>query len=54
MGSETENKYFLKAVEAFKRRLIVISPDFKILAANDRRGRRIQRLIGQSLSPGFL
>jgi two-component system, NtrC family, sensor kinase len=35
LGSETENKYFLKAVEAFKRRLIVVSPEFKILAVND-------------------
>jgi PAS domain S-box-containing protein len=34
MRSETEIDYLLKAVEAFKRRLIVISPDFKILAAN--------------------
>jgi len=30
MRSETENKYLLKAVEAFKRRLIVVSPEFKI------------------------
>jgi two-component system, NtrC family, sensor kinase len=37
LGSETENKYFLKAVEAFKRRLIVLSPEFKILAVNDSR-----------------
>ncbi len=35
MGSETENKYFLKAVQAFKRRFLVISPDFKILAVNN-------------------
>ena len=34
MRSEMENHYLLKAVEAFRRRLIVISPDFKILAAN--------------------
>ncbi len=34
MRTETEIKYLLKAVEAFKRRLIVISPEFKILAAN--------------------
>ncbi len=35
MRSETENQYLLKAVDAFKRRLIVISPEFKILAVND-------------------
>lgn len=34
MRSETENKILLKAIDAFKRRLIVISPEFKILAAN--------------------
>jgi PAS domain S-box-containing protein len=38
MGPEAENKYFLKAVEAFKRRLIVISPRFEILAVSDPRG----------------
>jgi two-component system, NtrC family, sensor kinase len=35
MGSESENTCLLRAVEAFKRRLIVISPDFKILAINN-------------------
>jgi two-component system, NtrC family, sensor kinase len=35
MRSEIENRYLLKAVEAFRRRLIVISPEFKILAVND-------------------
>ncbi len=34
MRSEAENKYLLKAIDAFKRRLIVISPEFKILAVN--------------------
>jgi len=29
-----ENKYLLKAIEAFKRRLIVVSPEYKILAAH--------------------
>ena len=33
MRSETENAYLLKAIDAFKRRLIVISPEFEILAA---------------------
>ncbi|MFO7687931.1 MAG: ATP-binding protein [Desulfobacterales bacterium] len=36
MRSEKEIEYLLKAIEAFKRRLIVISPDFKILATNCR------------------
>jgi len=34
MRTENEIKYLLKAIDAFKRRLIVISPDFEILAAN--------------------
>jgi len=36
MGIETEKKYLLKAIGAFKRRFIVVSPEFKILAANCR------------------
>lgn len=35
MRSEEETHYLLKAINAFKRRLIVISPEFKILASND-------------------
>lgn len=34
MRTHTEKEYLLKAIDAFKRRLIVISPEFKILAAN--------------------
>ncbi|MFH0786819.1 MAG: ATP-binding protein [Pseudomonadota bacterium] len=34
MRSEAETKYLIKAIDAFKRRLIVISPEFKILAVN--------------------
>lgn len=34
MRSEAENQYLIKAIDAFKKRLIVISPEFKILAAN--------------------
>jgi PAS domain S-box-containing protein len=34
MRSDKENEYLLKAVDAFKRRIIVISPDYEILAAN--------------------
>ena len=34
MHSEKESEYLLKAIEAFKKRLIVVSPDFRILAAN--------------------
>jgi PAS domain S-box-containing protein len=33
MRSEIEKEYLLKAVDAFRRRLIVVSPDFRILAA---------------------
>lgn len=34
MRSEKEIEYLLKAADAFRRRLIVITPDFKILASN--------------------
>jgi PAS domain S-box-containing protein len=34
MGVKTEKEYLLKAIDAFKRRFIVVSPEFKILAAN--------------------
>lgn len=34
MYTDTEKDYLLKAVNAFKRRLVVVSPDFKILAVN--------------------
>jgi two-component system NtrC family sensor kinase len=34
MRTENEIKYLIKAIDAFQRRLIVISPDFEILAAN--------------------
>jgi len=34
MRSDSEKDYFLKAVDAFKRRLIVVSPELKILAAS--------------------
>jgi two-component system NtrC family sensor kinase len=36
MGIDREKEYLLKAIGAFKRRFIVVSPDFKILAANCR------------------
>jgi two-component system, NtrC family, sensor kinase len=35
MGSERENEYFQKAIKAFKRRMMVLSPEFKILAVHD-------------------
>ena len=34
MLSDSEQHYFLKAIKAFGRRMIVITPDFKILASN--------------------
>lgn len=34
MRTAKENEYLLKAIDAFQRRLLVISPDFKILASN--------------------
>lgn len=36
MGKDIEKEYLLKAIGAFKRRFIVVSSDFKILAANCR------------------
>ncbi len=33
MRSEIEKKFLIKAIDAFKRRLVVVSPEFKILAA---------------------
>ena len=36
MGINKEKEYLLKAIGAFKRRFIVVSPEFKILAANCR------------------
>ena len=33
MRSELEIEYLLKAIDAFERRLIVVSPHFEILAA---------------------
>ncbi|MBW2606151.1 MAG: PAS domain S-box protein [Deltaproteobacteria bacterium] len=34
MRSDSEKEYLLKVIDAFKRRLIVVSPEFKILAAS--------------------
>jgi len=34
MRTKKEIEYLLKAIDAFQRRLIVVSPDFKILASN--------------------
>ncbi|MCJ7540138.1 MAG: PAS domain-containing sensor histidine kinase, partial [Desulfobacterales bacterium] len=36
MGRDTEKEYLLKAIAAFKRRFIVVSPEFKVLASNCR------------------
>ncbi len=36
MTRDIEKEYLLKAIGAFKRRFIVVSPEFKILAANSR------------------
>jgi two-component system, NtrC family, sensor kinase len=48
MRTDKENSYFIKAVESFRRRLIVISPDFRILAANNSpEGQQIPDIIGK-------
>lgn len=33
-GSDVENHYLLKAIETIKRQIVVISPDYRILASN--------------------
>ncbi len=48
MLTAQEQNYFIKAVESFRRRLIVISPDFEILAANNSpEGLQIPDIIGR-------
>lgn len=48
MLSDSEQHYLLKAVEAFRRRMIVISPDFKLLASNSSpAGMQIGDVIGK-------
>lgn len=48
MRTDKENNYFIKAVESFRRRLIVISPNFRILAANNSpEGQQIADIIGR-------
>lgn len=48
MLTAKEQHYFTRAVESFRRRLIVITPDFEILAANNSpEGRSITAIIGQ-------
>ncbi len=39
MRTDIEKKYLIKAIDAFRRRLIVVSPDFKILAAKHEKNR---------------
>ena len=48
MRTQQEIEYLLKAIDAFKRRFIVVSPHFEILAANCRLdGISDQQLVGQ-------
>jgi two-component system NtrC family sensor kinase len=48
MRSESEITFLLKAVDAFHRRLIVISPEFKILAGNCCLGDRVgEEVVGR-------
>ena len=48
MRSEKEKEYLLKAIDAFQRRIIVISPDFLILAASfHTNGREEAAVIGE-------
>ena len=48
MRSEIEKKYLFKAIDAFQRRLVVVSPEFKILAASCKAdGPRESKFIGK-------
>ena len=48
MDKDTEKEYLLKAIDSFKRRFIVVSPDFKILAANCRlNGANDSKVVGK-------
>ena len=54
MLTAKEQHHFFKAVESFHRRLIIISPDFEILAANNSpEGRRIPDIIGKQCHTVF-
>lgn len=47
MHPDTEKEYLLRALDAFKRKIIVISPEFKILAASGQQiGSRKTDLVG--------
>ena len=55
MHSEREIEYLLKGIEAFKKRMIVISPDFEILATNCRSGTDEDAdIVGQAVSQRIL
>ncbi|MBW1850044.1 MAG: GHKL domain-containing protein [Deltaproteobacteria bacterium] len=48
MRSEIEKKYLFKAIDAFQKRLVVVSPEFKILAASCKaEGSRNSEFIGK-------
>ena len=48
MRSENEKEYLFKAIDAFQRRLVVVSPEFKILAASCKvDGERESEFIGK-------
>ena len=48
MRTEDEKKFLLKAIEAFKRRIVVVAPDFKILAAGGQANKiRKSEIIGK-------
>ena len=54
MLSDSEKDYFLKAVDAFKRRLIVVSPELEILAASPRSdGKSRTEIVGKHCYQAF-
>ncbi|MFC1814660.1 nitrogen regulation protein NR(II) [Thermodesulfobacteriota bacterium] len=48
MRTDIEKEYLIRAVDAFKRRFVVITPDFKILATNrSTDGKPISEIVGR-------
>ena len=48
MRTNAEKEYLIRAIDAFKRQIIVLSPDYKILAANAHAAGRFEKdIVGQ-------
>ena len=54
MRKESEKEILIKAIDAFRRRLVVVSPEFKILAANrDTGGMKHSEISGEYCYKAF-